>query len=230
MVSSTCSLCLFATGILVSLILTVVGILGIIFGPKLIQNQVVKQLPLSVDSDKLDSWINQPVPTYIQFWLWECVNPIDVIQEGRKPMVVQRGPFTYIENKTKIDVYFNPNLTVSFRQPIYYTFVPDMSAADDSLPVLMINTAIITVLNVVRNLSKPSIYEDVVNVIAEIYNETLFVKHTANEWIWGYEEPLFKAIKKIPVVGSLIPDARFGYFYGRNASDDGLYTVFTGTE
>ncbi|CAF3865416.1 unnamed protein product [Rotaria sordida] len=206
----------------------IAGVFGIIFGPKVIQNQVVKQLPLSADSDKLDSWINQPVPTYIQFWLWECVNPNDVVQQGRKPMVVQRGPFTYIENKTKTDVFFNPNLTVSFRQPTSYTFVRHMSAADDSLPVLMINTPVITILNIARNLSKPAIYEEIVNLIAEVFDETLFVKRTANEWIWGYEEPLFKAVKKIPIVGSLIPDDHFGYFYGRNATDDGLYTVFTG--
>ncbi|CAF4535928.1 unnamed protein product [Rotaria sp. Silwood1] len=228
MVSSTCISCLFATGIFVSLILAIAGVFGIIFGPKVIQNQVVKQLPLSADSDKLDSWINQPVPTYIQFWLWECVNPDDVVQQGRKPMVVQRGPFTYIENKTKTDVFFNPNLTVSFRQPTSYTFVRHMSAADDSLPVVMINTPIITILNIARNLSKPTIYEDIVNLIAKVFNETLFVKRTANEWIWGYEEPLFKAVKKIPIVGPLIPDDHFGYFYGRNATDDGLYTVFTG--
>ncbi|CAF4738907.1 unnamed protein product [Rotaria sp. Silwood1] len=228
MVSSTCISCLFATGIFVSLILAIAGVFGIIFGPKVIQNQVVKQLPLSADSDKLDSWINQPVPTYIQFWLWECVNPDDVVQQGRKPMVVQRGPFTYIENKTKTDVFFNPNLTVSFRQPTSYTFVRHMSADDDSLPVVMINTPIITILNIARNLSKPTIYEDIVNLIAKVFNETLFVKRTANEWIWGYEEPLFKAVKKIPIVGPLIPDDHFGYFYGRNATDGGLYTVFTG--
>ena len=207
-----------------------VGVFGIIFGPKIIQNQVVKQLPLSIDSDNLDSWINQPVPTYIQFWLWECVNPVDVVQQGRKPIVVQRGPFTYIENKTKINVFFNVNLTVSFRQPTIYTFVPHMSVADDSLPVLMINTPIITILNIARNLSKPTIYEEVVNLISKVFNESLFVKRTAKEWIWGYEEPLFEEIKKIPIIGSLISDDKFGYFYGQNASDDGLYTIFTGIE
>ncbi|CAF3618194.1 unnamed protein product [Rotaria socialis] len=228
MASSMCISCLLAIGTFVSLILAITGIFGIIFGPKVIQNQVVKQLPLSADSEKLDSWIHQPVPTYIQFWLWECVNPDDVVQQGRKPMVVQRGPFTYIENTTKTDISFNPNFTVSYRQPTTYTFVRHMSAADDSLPVVMINTPIITILNIARNLSKPTIYEDIVNLIAKVFNETLFVKRTANEWIWGYEEPLFKAAKKIPIIGSLIPDDHFGYFYGRNATDDGLYTVFTG--
>lgn len=228
MASSTCISGLFATGIFVSLILAIAGILGIIFGAKFVQNQIVKQLPLSAESNRLDSWMNQPVPTYIQFWLWECVNPDDVIQHGSKPMVVQRGPFTYIENRTKTNVYFNPNLTVTWRQPISYTFVRNMSVADDSVPVLMINTPIITILNVVRNLPKSAVYEDLVNIIAKIFNESLFVKRTANEWIWGYEEPLFTALKKLPVIGPLVPDDHFGYFYGKNASDDGLYTAFTG--
>ena len=208
-----------------SCILVIIGIIGITAGPHILQSQVLKQLPLSVDSSQLDSWETPPVPIYLQFWLWECVNVDDVIQ-GTKPMLVQRGPFTYLEKRTKSGLYFNPNYTVTYRQPISYTFLPNMSAHDEQLPITMINTPMITIVSLLRNQSNTN--KEIFNFIKQIFNESLFVKHTAAEWIWGYEDPLLKVARSIPIIQDLIPDDHFGYFHGQNGTDDGLYTVFTG--
>ncbi|CAF2067162.1 unnamed protein product [Rotaria magnacalcarata] len=203
----------------------IIGIIGISVGPKILQNQIISQLPLKVGSDQLDSWKTPPVPVYLQFWLWECVNAMDVIQ-GTKPFIVQRGPFTYLENRTKTGIYFNENNTVTYRQPISYTFLRNMSAEDEFAEITMINAPIVTIVSLVRNQS--NITQEIFNFFKNVFNESLFVKHTAREWIWGYEDPLLKAVKSIPILSDLIPDDHFGYFYGQNGTDDGLYTVFTG--
>jgi hypothetical protein len=194
-------------------------------GPRILQNQINKQLPLTSDSDQLDSWSTPPVPIYLQFWLWECVNTADVIQ-GVKPMVVQRGPFTYLEHRTKSGVYFNENDTVTYRQPISYTFLRNKSVDDESVLITMVNTPIVTIVSLVRNQTNRT--QEIFNFVQKLFNESLFVKHTVREWLWGYEDPLLKAAKLIPIIQDLIPDDHFGYFYEQNATDDGLYTVFTG--
>lgn len=218
--------CLPITAALLAIVFIVIGIIGIVLGPKILQNQVEKQLPLRVDSDQLAQWKTPPVPIYLQFWLWECVNTIDVVQ-GRKPYLIQRGPFTYLEHRTKTGVFFNENDTVTYRQPISYTFLRNMSAEDETALVTMINTPIITIVSLARNQSK--ITQEILNFFKNIFNESVFVQHTAREWIWGYEDPLLKAAKSIPILQDLIPDDHFGYFYGQNSTDDGLYTVHTGT-
>ncbi|CAF3777396.1 unnamed protein product [Rotaria sordida] len=226
MASSTYFSCILVVGLLISFGLCVAGILGIVFGAQFLKTQINKQLPLSTDSDQLDSWISSPVPIYVQFWLWECVNVDEVIQQGLKPMLIQHGPFTYLENRIKIDVHFNLNHTVTYHQPVSYTFQRNMSSNDEQLPIKMINTPIISLLALSRNLS--NVTQELINLIAKVFDESLFVTHTAREWIWGYEDPLLKAAKRLPIVGQFVPDDHFGYFYRQNNSDNGIFTVFTG--
>ncbi|CAF4665924.1 unnamed protein product [Rotaria sp. Silwood1] len=201
---------------------------GIVFGTELLKAQINKQLPLSTDSDQLDSWISSPVPIYVQFWLWECVNVDEVVQQGLKPMFIQHGPFTYLKRRVKIDVHFNLNHTVSYHQPVSYTFQRNMSSNDEELPIKMMNTSIISLLALSHNLS--NITHELINLIAKVFNESLFVTHTAREWIWGYEDPLLKAAKRLPIVGQFVPDDHFGYFYRQNNTDNGIFTVFTGED
>ena len=225
MASSHWISCIVICALIVSCLFVVLGIIGIVHGPHILQSQVEKQLPLTADSDQLDSWSTPPVPIYLQFWLWECVNVGEVLR-GAKPYVVQRGPFTYLEHRTKTGVYFNDNYTVTYRQPISYTFVPEKSALPETTRITMVNTPIVTIVALLRNQSATT--QEIFNVVKNFFNETLFIDHTAREWIWGYEDPLLKAAKSLPIIKDLVPDDHFGYFYGSNATDDGLYTVFTG--
>jgi hypothetical protein len=220
MASLRCISCLSIFALVIACALVIAGIVGIIIGPRILQNQINNQLPLNVDSDQLDSWSTPPVPIYLQFWLWECVNPADVLL-GTKPMLVQRGPFTYLEHRTKAGFYFNENYTVTYRQRISYTFVPNMSL-DEELPITMINTPLVTLVSLIRN--QKNFTQEIIDIIILFFNEPLFVKHTAREWIWGYEDPILKVIKKFVTDF----DDNFGYFYGQNGTDDGLYTVYTG--
>jgi len=226
MVASRCISCLLIFALAVSCAFVIIGIIGIVLGPDTLQNQINNQLPLTVYSDQLASWEVPPVPIYFQVWLWECVNVDDVIR-GTKPMIVQRGPFTYLEHRHKQGVAFNENYTVSYRQPILYTYVPEKSV-DEELEITMVNTPLVTIVSIVRNQS--NFTQEIFNFVVKLFNESLFVKHTAREWIWGYEDFLLKEARKVPILHDLIPTDYFGYFYNQNATvdGDGLYTVFTG--
>lgn len=200
------------------------GIWGLVGAPDFLQDQVINQLPLTADSDQLDSWSTPPVPIYLQFWLWECVNVAD-FELGTKPMLVERGPFTYLEHRQKVGIAFNDNRTVTYRQKIAYTFIRNMSVADETEVIRMINIPLVTVFNMLQNLSAlpQEIIEDLLRLA---FNETLFVYHTAREWLWGYEDPFLKVIHAF--APDIIADPNFGFFYGQNGTDDGLYTVYTG--
>lgn len=225
MASSKCASCLSIFGLLISCALFIIGIIGITLGPDILQKQINNQLPLSAYSDQLSSWEVPPVPIYFQIWLWECDNVLDVLNGG-KPIIFQRGPFTYAEHRQKVGVAFNENYTVSYRQPISYTFLPEKSAYGEDKIITMVNTPLVTIISLVRNQS--NLTKEIVNFVAKYFNESLFVKHTAGEWIWGYEDAILRAAREVPILKDLIPDDHFGYFYGQNSTDDGLYTTFTG--
>jgi hypothetical protein len=223
--SSTCASCVSVFVLLIACGLVIIGIVGIILGSDILQNQVNNQLPLTAYSDQLSSWEIPPVPIYLQFWLWECVN-IREFLAGEKPTIIQRGPYTYHERRTKQEVRFNENYTVTYKQPISYSFLPEMSVGGEETEITMINAPLVTIVSLLRK--QNNVTQEIVNIILKIFNESLFVKHTVREWVWGYEDPLLKKAQTIPFIGHLIRDDHFGYFYGQNATDDGLYTVFTG--
>ena len=226
MVSPRCIQVLAIFALITSCLLIVAGILGIVKGPEFLQSQANQQLPLSADSDQLDSWSTPPVPIYLQFWLWECVNILDFMQ-GTKPMMVERGPYTYLEHREKDGIAFHDNGTVSYRQKIAYTFIREQSVTDEIVPLRMLNLPLVTIVTLLRNQS--NLTQEVLDlVLREVFKEDLFVTHTIGEWIWGYEDPFLKAVKAIPIIGDFVPDDHFGFFFGQNGTDDGLYTVFTG--
>ena len=225
MPSSRCISCLFVFGLVISSVLVIIGIIGVALGPDILQNQVNSQLPLSAQSDQLDSWESPPVPIYLQFWLWECANPAEVLLGG-KPAIFERGPFTYREVRTKIGVRFNENGTVTYTQPTSYTFLPEKSVGGEETKIRMINAPMVTMVSLAR--TQKNLTQEILNFFLEYYHDSLFVEHTAREWIWGYEDPLLQAASNISFFKKYVPDAHFGYFYQKNTSDDGLYTVFTG--
>lgn len=225
MVSTKCASCLTISTLAVACAFVVIGIIGIIIGEDLLQNQVNDQLPLTADSDQVSSWEVPPVPIYLQFWLWECVNVKEVLL-GAKPSIRERGPFTYRENRTKIEVAFNDNGTVTYREPMSYTFLPDLSAFPEDTEVTMINIPFVTIVSLLRN--QKNITQEIVDILLRIFNESLYVTHTASEWIWGYKDPFLTFLKSLPVIGPIVGDDTFGFFYGQNATAYDLYTVNTG--
>jgi len=42
-----------------------------------------------------DTWTSVDVDIYRQFWLFDVQNPDEVVSQGAKPVLVQKGPYTY---------------------------------------------------------------------------------------------------------------------------------------
>ena len=224
MVTKACFTCLAISTIVLSIAFISLGIVGLTKGPDILEDQVIQNLPLTPYSD-LSSWITPPVPVYLQFWLWECLNPEEVLAY-KTPRLQQIGPFTYLEHRLKNNIVFNENHTLTYRQNISYTFQPQLSVANDSVEITMVNAFLVTLVTVLQN--DETWKQELLNIITSAFNETVFTKHTVAEWLWGYEDPILKKVHDNPILGSLVPDDKFGFFYGQNGSDDGLYTIYTG--
>ena len=49
---------------------------------------------LKKGTDAFAAWENPPPPVYMQFYMFNLTNPIEVLA-GNKPAVVELGPYTY---------------------------------------------------------------------------------------------------------------------------------------
>ena len=83
---------------------TVTGLLLVIAGcvsmrvlPRLVREAMAEQLPLKEGSRTYSVWQKPPesAPIHFQIWLFDLVNPTEVLQHGEKPTVMQKGPYTY---------------------------------------------------------------------------------------------------------------------------------------
>lgn len=52
-------------------------------------------MTLEKGSKIYDDWVENPVTTYFQVWVFDIQNPEEVIERGDKPFLAERGPYTY---------------------------------------------------------------------------------------------------------------------------------------
>ncbi|XP_076815512.1 lysosome membrane protein 2-like [Clavelina lepadiformis] len=220
--------CCLVTSISIGVLLIVGGAIlaGIDVGSKIVDEELQKQLVLSLDSPVFSQWMNPPPPIYMQYWLFNVTNP-EVVVSGGKPKVEQIGPFTYRLYQPRIDVAFFTNDTVSYKYNHTLVFEREMSVHDDDLVITQLNAPLVTIDSLLK--SVPSWAASVAAEISVALSDSdLFVKHTVHEFLFGYEDPIFKLVHTFLHVLHIDFPPRFGFFYGFNNSDDGTYLVNTG--
>jgi lysosome membrane protein 2 len=55
----------------------------------------LQKIPLRNGTDTFDAWVDPPVPVYMQFWMFDLVNKKDYVDNGAKPILKEKGPYTY---------------------------------------------------------------------------------------------------------------------------------------
>ena len=89
-------------------------------------------------TDAFDLWRKPNVPIYLQVWVFHLQNA-EVVSNGGKPDVVERGPYTYREVREKVDLCYHDNGTVTYRQIKTYHFVREKSIGWDNDTFTSIN-------------------------------------------------------------------------------------------
>ena len=88
----------------VGLILLALG-LGVGYGvvPVVVDQLVAENLDLwTQDSEGQKNFIQPPVDLYMKFYIYHVTNPDEVI-DGEKPNVEEKGPYSYLEKRLKVD-------------------------------------------------------------------------------------------------------------------------------
>lgn len=56
---------------------------------------LIKDAPLENGSYAFKEWNLPSDPTYLEVWVFNLVNPMEVVYFGERPFVTQKGPYTY---------------------------------------------------------------------------------------------------------------------------------------
>ncbi|XP_022244207.1 lysosome membrane protein 2-like, partial [Limulus polyphemus] len=197
------------------------------------------QLNLSNGTEAYTNWKDIPVPLYMRFYVFNVTNPYDVILNASKPVVREIGPYTFREKRSKeILSWDTENGTVQYREIKTYIFDREKSFGTQDEMVYVINAPMVGIATMamqkLSGLVRP-IFMPILSSLLESYNEQLFVNRTVRQILFeGYEVPLLKDLTNLAKpffdIPTILPNNTFGVFYGKNNSDDGIYSVYTGSQ
>ncbi|XP_034018820.1 platelet glycoprotein 4 [Thalassophryne amazonica] len=193
----------------------VVAILGgvlIALGDSIIEGTVKKEAVIEPGTTAYENWVSTGANVYRQFWLFDVKNPSEVVENGSRPVVVEKGPYTYrTRYLPKENITSNPNHTVSYWLPCGAIFEPSMSVGSEEDQVTCLNLGVAGAYSMVDKQM-----HFMVEILINKTNSSLFQRRTVKEILWGYRDPLSKR--------------QVGIFVPYNGTHDGQYTVFTGKD
>ncbi|XP_067629019.1 lysosome membrane protein 2 isoform X3 [Eurosta solidaginis] len=175
----------------VMLLLFIISVTGffIMWFTEYYNNSMLSQIVLKNDSEISKNWMN-PNPKYdtlLKVHIFNYTN-IDKYLAGMddKIKVEDIGPLTYKEHTTKVNVSFNQNYTVTFRDHRSYVFIPEKSSHRELDKFIVPNVPLISASTKMEsmNMLKKIVASSLINAL----HEDGFKSLTAQEFLWGYRD------------------------------------------
>lgn len=180
--------------------------------------------------------------------MFNWTNSHEIMNPDVKPMLVECGPYVFLENHQRTNITWNDNGTVTYNQIRTWQFQPDLSngTLDDEITTLNVISAVgsfvpfmriglilflflQTVAYAVRH--GDALMKLGVNLIMNLRGGSLFVTEKVGDFLYdGYEDPLLSYLKSTNSEIFVIPFDKFGWFVDRNGSwsYDGVFNMNTG--
>jgi hypothetical protein len=106
-----------------------------VFTSKLTKRLVIDdQDHFTCSRDFVNFVVDEPTDEYsmLTFYIFSVTNAADVLQRGYKPQVQETGPYGFIKNTYKYDIYFDPHdsSTVTFKEYSYLTEITNKDSCE----------------------------------------------------------------------------------------------------
>ncbi|KAF8765006.1 Scavenger receptor class B member 1 like protein [Argiope bruennichi] len=213
--------------VLVGGVILIVTLVILIAFPSMFNKELEKQTTLVNDTVIFNLWKDLPIPIYQKFYFFNITNKESFLDSSADRLsVVEVGPYTYSSKWVKENITHEDD-TVSYQEVKTYQFEPDLSVGAEDDEIWTLNGPYATAGHVVG--TKPGYMQDLMNLEFISLNQELIIKKKIGELAFkGYKDKLLSnpAIKKY--FKSPYKDGYFAWFYHKNATDDGLFTVYTG--
>ncbi|GBM52552.1 Scavenger receptor class B member 1, partial [Araneus ventricosus] len=172
-------------------------------------------------------WKDIPLPLYERIYFFNITNGEDFLKHGAPLNITEIGPYTYSARWVKRYPEWHSNGTVSYRETRTYHFEPQLSPGLEEEDIITtLNGPLIIAAEVLK---KYNIWERIVaSGILGLAGEHVIIQKSVKELVYeGYPDPIMK-VARFVLPDIPYQDGRFSWLYGKNATNDGLFTVFTG--
>lgn len=214
--------------LLISVLILILSVAMVFVFGKIYNNVLKKEITLENGTLVTNIWKDIPIPIYERLYFFNITNSKS-FTDGTQPLNVSEvGPYTYKSSWVKNNPQWHANNTVSYREVRTYHFVPEMSVGSEEDFIHTLNGPLIIAAYKAKNL--PGIILRLLSFYLKRKEENLVTVKSVKELVYsGYSDPIISwasdFIKDLPY-----KDGKFSWLYGKNATDDGLFTVFTGAD
>lgn len=206
----------------------VLSIVMLAMFPTIYKAVLKKEITLDKGTLASEIWKDIPIPIYERLYFFNITNK-DAFIKGKEPLsVAEVGPYTYKSRWVKKDPEWHSDSTVSYKEIRTYHFVPDLSNGTEDDEIYTLNGPMIIATSIVKDYDVKM--KTLFSILLGIFGEDVIIKKSIRQLAYdGYEDII---IKVAPLLKPDIPfkDGIFSWLYGKNATDDGLFTVFTGSD
>ncbi|KAJ8920039.1 hypothetical protein NQ315_011689, partial [Exocentrus adspersus] len=191
---------------------------------------ISSNLVLKPNSAAYSIWLKNPVPLSLKLFVFNWTNPQDIYNANVKPRFQQLGPYFFSETKEKTGIVWNDNNTVTFKHLKKWYFDPDRSKGRLTDTVTSINPVALSAAYTTRHWNY--LIKKGMSLTLNTFINSISLSHTVGQVLFeGYVDPLMQAASKLSFLQSSIPMMdKFGWFYGRNGSEnyEGTFNMDTG--
>ncbi|KXJ75698.1 hypothetical protein RP20_CCG011200 [Aedes albopictus] len=208
--------------------------------PFIIEKEVEKQFVFTPGTQLYDNWLNPPIDTLLELYLWNWTNTEDYRSDNYKPHLEQLGPYTFREKKERVDLKWDDDEdTLTFYQRRIWHFEPELSKGDlENDMVVTINPILLTIGFMMQDSPYQDFIDSILNLNPQFVDNPFYNVRVKDILFDGYDDVLLANLIKLledneGLAGlfELPPFDKFGWFYGRNESEtyDGNFTIARGT-
>uniref|UniRef100_A0A8C4Q9Z2 Scavenger receptor class B member 1 n=1 Tax=Eptatretus burgeri TaxID=7764 RepID=A0A8C4Q9Z2_EPTBU len=178
----------------------------------------VGMLVLKPMGETFEMWRAPSLPLYQRIYLFNLTNPTEA-QNGQQPNLTEIGPYVYRVYRTKENITFHDNATVSYRERKRLVFVSELSAGSED--------DIITTINIPAMVRSPQVDPKwaCLQCSHKRSMQPVFLLNVSS-LLWGYTDPMVDTLTSL----GMMPLGRFGLLAEHNDSLSGVFTIFTGED
>lgn len=222
------------------------GVILLLFNNRLFSIIINSQLVIAPGTAAYNAWIETPIPIYTKFYFFDMLNPRDLFHNHEKPILEQRGPYTFREIEKKVNLTWHSDGTVSYRRAKSWYFEREMSVGPLTDTVTTINVPVVGSAQFAQG---DFFMEWGISDMLSTLQARIFIKRTIGELLFeGYEDSVmemasisdgeeeeydfFEAAEEeeYAVKEEASSGGKFGWFYQRNgtSTSDGDLRMHTG--
>jgi len=227
------------------------GSILLIFNGQLFNIIINSQVQIKEGTAAYNAWVETTIPMYTKFYFFDMMNPSDLFHKHEKPILDERGPYTFREVQKKVNLTWHEDGTVTYQRRKFWYFEREMSVGPLTDMVTTINVPVIGAADFAKG---DYMMEWGISDMLSTLEAEIFVRKSVGQLLFeGYEDVVMELGTSMtneddyteedffgeeyesdeenvdPVEDSL--QDKFGWFYKRNGTSwsDGFVKMHTGS-